>query len=108
MKCALAAAVGAVAGLVITLIPGVADGWLLAGALGAAAGATIAVIGSMTHAGIPGARQSISPTAAEARVLDAQANIDIRRGGEEHRRSGWSSFEANAPNYIPGEGEPGP
>jgi hypothetical protein len=121
---------GLLTGLGIMAIPGVgpvvAAGWLVATAVGAVAGAAVGgaaggLVGSLTSSGVPdreanvyaeGVRRGgalVTARVDDAREIDVQAilqrqkYVDINRRGEEYRRTGWSTFDANAPVYTADE-----
>lgn len=122
----IGATVGGVAGLLAGLgmiaIPGigpvVAAGWLVSTAVVAAAGGVAGgILGALTEAGVSeedaqvyaeGVRRGGTlltvrvPDADRARIesiLDRSA-VNIRERGMAYRKSGWSSFDPNAPTYT--------
>lgn len=119
---ALGGAAGLLAGLGLLAIPGlgpvVAAGWLASTAAGAVAGgATGGAIGALTEAGISkddapvyaeGLRRGGALVSARVRddlrsrveqILDESA-VDITARGAAYRKSGWSTFDEDAPPYT--------
>ena len=118
---------GLLTGLGLLAIPGVgpvvAGGWLVATAAGAVTGAVVGgaaggLVGSLTGAGVPehdanfyaeGVRRG--GTLVTARIDDARAStareilerhglVDPTLRGAAYRKSGWTSFDPNAPAYT--------
>ncbi len=119
---------GLLAGLGMLAIPGlgpvVAAGWLAALAVGAVAGAaTGGLVGALIGAGIPDDHANVysesvrrGGTLVSVRVNDKDANriqaildrhqpIDPVQRGADYRKGGWTTFDPDAPAYMPTQGE---
>jgi stress response protein YsnF len=119
---------GLLAGLGLLAIPGlgpvVAAGWLAATAVGAAAGAvTGGIVGALVDAGTPeehahvysesvrrggtlvSARVADQDEARIQAILDKYQPIDPVARGAEYRKTGWKSFDPEAPAYTLSQAE---
>ena len=125
---ALGGGAGLLAGLGLLAIPGlgpvVAAGWLASTAAGAAAGAaTGGIVGALVDAGVDREHADVysesirrGGTMVTAKVPDGDIGrveammatykpIDPVARGTEYRRTGWQTFDANAPAYRPSQAE---
>ena len=114
---------GLMAGLGLLAIPGlgpvVAAGWLVATAVGAIGGAMAGgVVGALVDAGVPEAdahvyseairrggtmvtvRTSVSNQDMVRAALDSQAPVDVSARRVEYQKTGWKSFDPDAPDYT--------
>jgi len=121
---------GLLTGLGVMAIPGVgpvvAAGWLAATAAGAVAGAVAGgaaggIIGGLTESGVPerdahvyaeGVRRGgtlvtarvedqLVPNAEE--ILGQSRSVDLAERRRSYEADGWTGFDANAGEYVPGE-----
>jgi hypothetical protein len=125
---ALGGGAGLLAGLGLLAIPGlgpvVAAGWLASTAVGVAAGAaTGGIVGALTEAGVDREHAAVysesvrrGGTMVTVRAPDADAGriatlmesykpIDPAVRGAEYRKTGWQTFDENAPPYRPNQAE---